>query len=35
MKQAIERAYISKKNKGGEAMRTGKEMLSLYDQYKK
>ena len=35
MNQAIERAYISKKNKGGEAMNTGIEMLKLYDQYKK
>lgn len=35
MEQAIERAYISKKNKGGEAMRVGKEMLELYGQYKK
>ena len=30
MEQAIERAYVSKKNKGGEAMKTGLEMLRLY-----
>ena len=35
MEQAIERAYVSKKNKGGEAMKTGLEMLRLYDTYKK
>jgi 6,7-dimethyl-8-ribityllumazine synthase len=35
MNQAIERAYISKKNKGGEAMKTGLEMLKLYDEYQK
>ena len=35
MEQAIERAYVSKKNKGGEAMKTGLEMLKLYDLYKK
>ena len=35
MGQAIERAYVSKKNKGGEAMKTGLEMLRLYDTYKK
>ena len=35
MEQAIERAYVNKKNKGGEAMSTGLEMLKLYDQYKK
>ncbi len=35
MDQAIERAYISKKNKGGEAMKTGLEMLKLYDEYQK
>ena len=35
MEQAIERAYVSKKNKGGEAMKTGLEMLRLYDLYKK
>ena len=35
MEQAIERAYVSKKNKGGEAMKTGLEMLKLYDSYKK
>ena len=35
MGQAIERAYISKKNKGGEAMKTGLEMLKLYDEYQK
>lgn len=35
MKQAIERAYVSKKNKGGEAMKTGLEMLKLYESYKK
>ena len=35
MGQAIERAYISKKNKGGEAMKTGLEMLKLYEEYQK
>ena len=35
MDQAIERAYISKKNKGGEAMKTGLEMLKLYYEYQK
>ena len=35
MEQAIERAYVSKKNKGGEAMKTGLEMLKLYESYKK
>ena len=35
MEQAIERTYVSKKNKGGEAMKTGLEMLRLYDTYKK
>jgi len=35
MEQAIERAYVSKKNKGGEAMKTGLEMLKIYDSYKK
>ena len=35
MEQAIERAYVSKKNKGGEAMKTGLEMLRLYETYKK
>ena len=35
MDQAIERAYVSKKNKGGEAMKTGLEMLKLYESYKK
>ena len=35
MDQAIERAYISKKNKGGEAMKTGLEMLKLYEEYQK
>ncbi len=35
MDQAIERAYINKKNKGGEAMNTGLEMLKLYDENKK
>ena len=33
--QASERALISKKNKGAEVMRTGLEMLKLYDKYKK
>ena len=33
--QASERALISKKNKGAEVMKTGLEMLALYDQYKK
>ena len=33
--QASERALISKKNKGAEAMKTGLEMLALYDQHKK
>ena len=35
MEQAIERAYVNKKNKGGEAMNTGLKMLKLYDEYKK
>ena len=35
MEQAIERAYVSKKNKGGEAMKTGLKMLKLYESYKK
>ena len=35
MEQAIERAYINKKNKGGEAMKVGLEMLKLYDEYQK
>ena len=33
--QASERALISKKNKGAEVMKTGLEMLALYDQHKK
>ena len=33
--QASERALISKKNKGAEVMKTGLEMLKLYDKYKK
>ena len=35
MEQAIERAYLDKKNKGGEAMKTGLKMLKLYEEYKK
>jgi|TARA_B110000116_G_C16523158_1_gene440940 6,7-dimethyl-8-ribityllumazine synthase len=35
MEQAIKRAYINKKNKGGEAMNAGLEMLKLYDEHKK
>ena len=33
--QASERALISKKNKGAEVMKTGLEMLALYDKHKK
>ena len=33
--QASERALISKKNKGAEVMKTGLEMLVLYDKHKK
>ena len=33
--QASERALISKKNKGAEVMKTGLEMLKLYEKYKK
>ena len=33
--QASERALISKKNKGAEVMKTGLEMLVLYDTHKK
>ena len=35
MKQAIKRAYINKKNKGGDAMKAGLKMLKLYEEYKK
>ena len=34
MHQAIERAYVNKKNKGGEAMKTGLKMLKLYETFK-
>ena len=33
--QASERALISNKNKGAEVMKTGLEMLALYDKHKK
>ena len=33
--QASERALVSKKNKGAEVMKTGLEMLELYEKYKK
>ena len=32
--QAIERASVSKQNKGGEAMETGLSMLDVYDYLK-
>ena len=35
MEQAVNRSSCDQKNKGYEAMKTGLEMLDLYDQYKK